>query len=147
MTVIPKGQKKAKLPTLARLKRDLDTLWSVWTRRRNSTLNGYIACVSCGVSKHWKEQQCGHYVSRVHLACRWDERNCAPQCGRCNVLLNGNYIEYTVWMVENWGYSVIEDLRELKHTSLKISRSGYEERIAEVKALIAGLDEAERLAA
>lgn len=146
MTPIPKGQKKAKKPTLARLKRDLDTLWSIWVRRKDAK-GGLATCVSCGAVKRWQEQQCGHFVSRVHLATRFLDQNCAVQCFSCNVLRGGNYVEYAVWIEANWGWQTIRDLREMKHTTLKISRSGYEERIAEVRGKLAELDEAERLAA
>ena len=140
MIAIPKGQKKAKKPTLAKLKKDLDGLWSQYIRRKDA-VGGIAQCVTCGVQKPWKEQQCGHFVSRVHLSTRWLEQNTAVQCYSCNVLRGGNYIEYAVWMEANWGFQAIRDLRELKHTNLKISRSGYEERIEEVKALLAELDE------
>jgi hypothetical protein len=90
--------------------------------------------------------QCGHFVSRVHLATRWLETNTHVQCGTCNVLLRGNYVEFAVYMNDAWGWQTIRDLRDLKHTTVKLSRSDYEEKIADVQAKLAELDEREEFA-
>lgn len=134
-----------KAKTLASLKKKLDALWSEYIRRKDS-VGGMATCVTCGAVKRWQEQQCGHFVSRVHLATRWLEQNTAVQCYACNVLRGGNFIEYAVWMEANWGWQAIRDLRELKHTNLKITRAGYEERIEEVKQKLAELDESQDFA-
>lgn len=126
--------------SLSSLKTKMDKLWSEWIRRKDAK-GGMVACVTCGTVKRWQEQQCGHFVSRVHLATRFLEQNCAPQCGRCNVLLRGNMIEYAVWMEANWGWQAIRDLRELKHTTVKYSRSDYESMIEDTKAKLASLDQ------
>lgn len=134
-----------KVKTLKALKATLDKLWSEYIRRKDAK-GGIATCVTCGVQKPWKEIQCGHFVSRVHLATRFLEQNCAPQCYSCNVLRGGNYVEYAVWMEANWGWQTIRDLRDLKHTNLKITRSGYEERIEDVKQKLAELDERQEFA-
>lgn len=126
---------------LSTLKRKLDALHSEWIRRKDAK-GGMVACVTCGAVKRWQEIQCGHFVSRVHLATRFLEQNCAPQCSTCNVLRRGNMVEYVVWMEANWGWATIRDLRDLKHTTLKITRAGYEDRIEEVRQKLADLGEA-----
>lgn len=134
-----------KTKTLASLKKKLDALHSEWIRRKDAK-NGMATCVTCGSVKRWQEMQCGHFVSRTHLVTRWAEANTAVQCGRCNVLLRGNYVEYAVWMEANWGWQAIRDLRELKHTTIKITRADYEERIADVQAKLRDLDERQEFA-
>lgn len=126
--------------TTASLKKKLDQLWSEWIRRKDA-VGGMATCVTCGAVKRWQEQQCGHFVSRVHLSTRWLEQNTAVQCYACNCLRGGNFIEYAVWMEKNWGWQTIRDLREMKHQTLKITRAGYLERIEEVKQKLAELDE------
>ena len=135
----------SKPKTLASLKRKLDALHSEWVRRRGAK-GGMAICITCGAQKRWQEMQAGHFVSRVHLATRWLEQNVAVQCSTCNCLLRGNYVEYAVWMEANWVWQTIRDLRDLKHTTVKYSRAGYETMIAETKAKLASLDE-ERMAA
>jgi hypothetical protein len=145
MIAIPKGQKKAKKPTLARLKKEMDAVFSEWIRRKDA-INGLATCVTCGTRKPWKEMQAGHFISRVHLAVRWDEQNVHVQDARCNIFLSGNYVEYAIYMVENYGYSAVQDLNEQKHRSVKYSRSDYETMISDTKAKLQALDE-ERMAA
>lgn len=139
MIAIPKGSKRAKKPTLASLKKKLDAVFSEWIRRKDA-INGLAKCVTCGKQARWQEMQCGHFISRTHLATRFSPTNCAVQCVMCNVFKHGNYIEYVVWMVENYGYSVIEDLREEKHRQVKYSRSDYEAMITEYREKLSTLD-------
>ncbi len=129
-----------KAKTSASLKNKLDKLWSEYIRRKDAK-GGIATCVTCKKSAPWKEMQCGHFVSRVHLATRWLETNTHVQCPTCNVLLRGNYVEFAVYMIDQWGESCVRDLRDLKHTTLKITSAGYEERIEEVKQKLAELDE------
>jgi hypothetical protein len=70
-------------PTLRSLKNKLDGVFSQWIRRRHATSEGFSVCVSCHAVKPWKEMQCGHYVSRMYLATRWDDRNAHVQCASC----------------------------------------------------------------
>ena len=134
-----------KAKTSAQLKKKLDALWSEWIRRKDSKA-GMATCVTCGAVKRWQEQQCGHFVSRVHLSTRWLETNTHVQCYACNVLRGGNPAEFAAYLLEHWGGSCVRDLVELKRTNLKISRVGYEERIEEVKQRLAELDERQEFA-
>ena len=52
-------------------------------------------CFTCDQVGHWKEFDCGHYMSRKNMATRWDPENAKPQCRRCNSYLSGNILEYT----------------------------------------------------
>lgn len=128
-----------KQKTTAQLKKKLDSLWSEWIRRKDAK-DGIATCVTCRNSKPWKEMQCGHFVSRVHLATRWMEQNTAVQCGACNVLKRGNMVEYAVWMNENWGWLTVEELVRLKHTTVKHTRADYLRMIADVEEKLKGLD-------
>ena len=109
--------------SLAGLKRKLDKVFSEYTRRRFADENGYVACVSCGVVKHWKEMQAGHFVTRRRLATRWDVENTAPQCGKCNVLLRGNPAGYARWLVNRYGQSIFADLVQRSHKPVKFTRA------------------------
>ena len=145
MIAIPKGKKKSKQRKLSAFKADLDALFSHWVRRTHS-VNGYCTCVSCGVVKPWKEVDAGHWVSRVHLSTRWHPLNVFPQCKRCNGFLGGNYPAYSLWMFDNVGLTMMQDLQEMKNNSVKYSRSDYESMIESTKEKLATLED-ERLAA
>ena len=92
---------------------------SEYIRRRAADFRGNAKCVSCGVQKPWKELQCGHYVSRSHLSLRWDLRNCWPQCPACNIFKNGNYPNFTKYLLDNYGE---EWLKELIRQGQKIKK-------------------------
>ena len=71
--------------TISKLKKKLDVLFSQYIRRRNADHLGRVKCFTCGVEKHWKEQQAGHFQSRSHHSTRWDEVNVQVQCPKCNL--------------------------------------------------------------
>ena len=118
-----------KKQSFATLKRKLDGVFSQWIRRRYATSQGLAVCVTCGNVKPWKEQQCGHFVSRIYLATRWDERNCSVQCGACNVLRRGNYAEYSAYMLRKYGPEVIDELIVLKRKPIKLTAFDLEQMI------------------
>src|ERR1019366_1044163 len=115
-----------KKPTIKALKNKLDKLFSDYIRQRGADENGTNNCVTCGALKHWKELQCGHWHSRRHLATRFDPMNSQVQCGRCNVLLRGNYTAYARFMYANYSAQQLDELEALSRTTIKMTRSDYE---------------------
>lgn len=101
----------------------LDTVFSQFIRLRAADHIGYSACVTCGTSKPWKEQQCGHFESRGKFGTRWNEKNCNVQCYRCNVLLKGNYPAYSRYLVRMFGASILDELELMSNQSPKFSIS------------------------
>jgi len=67
-----------------RKKKKLDREFSRYIRRVDADGNGYVKCFTCGIEKHWKEVDAGHFRSRKRLSTRWDEKNVQPQCKKCN---------------------------------------------------------------
>ena len=126
--------RKARKATYAGLKRKLDAVFSEWVRWSNPA-----KCVTCGAAHHRKRLQAGHFVSRVHLATRWDERNVHPQCMACNVWKRGSPAEFSVFLTTKYGPNILQELVDLKHTSVKWSRSELEEKIEGYKARLARL--------
>lgn len=118
-----------KKPTLRSLKNKLDAVFSMWIRRRFATSQGDAVCVTCGDVRPWKAMQCGHFVSRVYLATRWDERNAAVQCYACNYLRRGNYAEYTAFMLKKYGPGIIDELLMRKRAIVKYTFSDLENLI------------------
>lgn len=111
------------------LKNKLDKVFSEWTRRRFSAPSLQAQCVSCRQIRTWRELQCGHFVSRVRLATRWDPRNAAPQCGYCNVLLRGNAVGYARWLENRYGPSIFAELDDLSRQPTKFTRADLQSMI------------------
>ena len=97
--------------------RKLDKVFSIYIRTRKSK-NDIVECVTCGVKKHWKEVDAGHFVSRRHYATRWNPKNVHVQCKSCNGFhggqnyLMGNYINKTYG--DNTADNLITMSRQIK---------------------------------
>lgn len=117
----------------AKLKKELDTVYSIYIRLTYADLDGYVKCFTCGSRFHWKKIQNGHYISRTHLATRWLDKNCHPQCIGCNIFKHGNMDEYAVALVKKYGAKILMTLNALKHKTTKISLDDYEKLIKKYK--------------
>ena len=124
-----KAKKKKKPPTLASLKKKCDTAFSIFIRTQDVARDGTTECITCRVRKPWREQQCGHFVSRVYLATRYRTDNAHQQCGACNVLRRGNMVSYSAYMITAYGVEIIDSLLSIRSKTVKFSRSDYEEMI------------------
>ena len=129
-----------KTPTVAKLKKKLDTIYSQYVRLSNSNFE-IVSCVTCGIEKPWKEMQCGHYVSRTHNATRFDEQNTHPQCYGCNVGRGGNYPKYALFLVQRYGAGILEDLDQRSKEIKRFTVSELEEMITDYKAKLADLQD------
>tara|TARA_R110000737_G_scaffold130249_1_gene162333 strand:+ start:259 stop:669 length:411 start_codon:yes stop_codon:yes gene_type:complete len=124
------------LKTISKLKKELDKWFSLYIRLRNTDNNGNNQCCTCGTIDNWKKLQCGHFVSRKHLATRFHEMNCFPQCVSCNIFKYGEQWKFGQFLDRNLGEGVSEELVILGHTIFKISRIDYEEKITYYKSLV-----------
>ena len=92
--------------TRQRLIKALDRVFSKYIRLRDSIV-GYSVCITCGKRIPWKELDCGHYIGRRYFATRWDEKNCAAQCKRCNNWGEGEKPIFREKLVEKYGEAEI----------------------------------------
>ena len=128
--------------TVSKLKKELDTIFSVYIRLREANEYGYCQCHTCGVVRHYKDgMQNGHFQSRKHLSTRFDEENCQVQCVKCNVYAWGEQYKFSLRLDEKYGEGKAEELEHLARTTLKISRVEYEEKISYYKQLVENLKE------
>lgn len=81
---------------LSGLIEDLDRVFSRYIRLKYANNDGFVSCFTCDdyPPMHFTKMQCGHYISRIHLATRWEENNCRPQNEHCNCNLHGNLEVY-----------------------------------------------------
>ena len=126
--------------TISKLKKKLDVLFSQYIRRRNADHLGRVKCFTCGIEKHWKEQQAGHFQSRSHHSTRWDEVNVQVQCVKCNMYRQGEQYKFGLYLDDRFGDGTAEELENRAKTIVKLNRVDYEEAIERYKQKINELD-------
>lgn len=99
--------------TVSYWKKKCWTLFSLYIRIRDSDWRGNATCVTCGLTKHYKQMQAGHFIPGRHNSILFDERNVHAQCYGCNVMKQGNSIKYFRFMQQQYGDAVIEELERL----------------------------------
>lgn len=107
---------------------DLDQVFSLYIRMKFADVNGIVECFTSGKKYHYKQIQCGHFISRSNLGTRWLELNCRPQSEHDNCMLNGNLAAFEKKLNEEKP-GTVEYLREL-------SRQISKPTISELKSLI-----------
>jgi len=127
--------KTKKKPTRKQLVAKFDKVFSEYIRLSNAK-DGKTTCVTCGNRDDWKNHQNGHFFTRGRYPTRWDEMNCHPQCVRCNIFLKGNYIQYTLYMVDRYGRAAVDELEQKSLSTQKLSTVLLLEMIEKYKNLI-----------
>lgn len=128
-----KVKKKKKGKTPAKLKKELDAVFSKFIRQKHSK-NGLVTCYTCKKVFEIKRIQNGHFVSRQYLATRWDENNCRPQCWGCNGFGNGQLLDFEENLIKEIGREKVEELKQKRHEIWKLTPQWYEQKIAYYKS-------------
>lgn len=116
------------------LKNKLWKLVSEYTRRKDADWQGYVSCVTCGVRKHWKEMDAGHYIPRSAGMCTYFyEKNIHAQCNPCNRFKHGNLTQYALYLRRKYGDSILEELEAKRSMICKMGVLDYEMLIEEYK--------------
>jgi hypothetical protein len=97
----------------------LDRVFSEFIRLTYADYRGYCVCVTCGSQHHWKDLDCGHYISRIHKATRWNTQNTHPQCKICNRLHGGEAIGHGMRIDQLYGEGTTERLKLISKTPVK----------------------------
>lgn len=103
-----------------------DKYFSLYIRLRNAINGQYCQCVTCGSVKHYKEMQLGHWRRRGLQPTRYDERNCAPQCVRCNKWRSGEPERFEEYLVQKYGKDVVDELRQRSLFRQKRTQKDFE---------------------
>ena len=114
-----------KKKTLARWKKELDTVFSKYIRYRDDG-----QCFTCPKKDDPKRMQCGHFVPRQYLTVRYDEKNCNCQCYACNMLYGGQGATYAVRLAQKYGEDTVRALEAQRWQSVKLDELWYQEQIA-----------------
>ena len=124
----------AKSKTIGKLKKEAWRLLSLVKRSIDWAYpDGTNICYTCGVRKPWKEMQAGHLLDGRSNSILFEEIGINPQCAGCNIFKSGNKEVYIPKFIDEYGRDLYEELIWKKHQIRKISRSEYEEMIAEYK--------------
>ena len=124
--------KNAKKPKRQKLIKELDSVFSLYIRLRDSDSHWIVTCPLCGKKIPVKFAQNMHFISRWVLKYRFDENNCFAGCMRCNVILNWNYIEYTMFMIKKFWIEKVNQMKNDKEL-FELKTREIEEKIAYYK--------------
>jgi len=114
----------------------LDSIFSIYIRKSRSDKNGNTTCITCGKIEYWKNQDCGHFISRRNNSTRWDERNVDTQCKYCNRYCQGKQYEFSLKL----GNKLSEELHILSKQTVKLSDADLEVMIEYYKNLVNNLE-------
>jgi len=127
-----KNKQKKKKPSRSFLVKKLDAIFSKFIRLKYANKFWNVECYTCGKVHHRKEIQNWHFITRGCYALRRMEINCRPQCYLDNVILKGNYIQYTLRMIAELWEDIVNELRTIKNKPPeKIPTRRIEEMIQE----------------
>lgn len=129
------------------LKKKACAEFSRYIRLKYADNNGNNHCVTCGVVKHYKEMQAGHFVDGRNSTVLFDEMLVHPQCFHCNSkhmgCLSGNKLKYTAFMMDKYKLTIeqVVELDNLKFKVKKMTDADYEEVYQKYKSLAKGLED------
>ena len=135
-TTVAKQAKKPRTKTQAQLKKILDSVFSVYIRKKYADEEGMVACYTCGKIQAWQHIQNGHFISRSYLATRWHENNCRPQDVGCNIFGNGKPLDFEEKLKKELGADYVEEMKASRHQILKLDRHWYLKEIEKYKTLL-----------
>jgi hypothetical protein len=104
----------------------VDTVFSQYIRLRASDHRGMGECYTCGSVRHWTEVDAGHFMSRACMSTRWDEKNVAFQCKRCNGFRSGEQYLFAQHLDREYGEGTAEALHIASKQTRKFTRDELE---------------------
>ncbi len=131
---------KKKIKTVARLKKDLWTVFSRYIRLRDAIsttgMSTEVSCITCYRTYPTVEVDAGHFIaSYPHGYIRFDEKNVHAQCKRCNMNQGEQYL-YGLRMIQLYGQEEVNRLQKEKNLEKKWRASELESLIVQYKAKV-----------
>ena len=136
--------KKKRLTPINKLHDKAATLLQKLVRMRAADDNGIATCFTCGVKKHWKEMDGGHYIGRGTHITKLDERNLRAQCKRCNaweMKKTTGVLAYREALIKDIGLQEVEALEGLRWKPFKWNRLELDELVEKYQQEIKELEE------
>ena len=114
---VRKPNRKPSKPSISKEVEKAAVLLQKLVRLKASDKDGYCKCVTCGVEKHWKQIQGGHFYGRKEaLRFKLWEENIHPQCAACNWKgMNTTKIRerYRMYMEDMYGVRRVKAMNRL----------------------------------
>lgn len=117
-----KKVREKKRESVSMLTKELDRVFSLFIRLRDSNSDGVGKCITCDKVGHYKEFHCGHFRSRKYLSTRWNPFNCNMQCPTCNLYNNGEEFIHGLKIDKKFGEGVAMEMFERSKEVIKFSR-------------------------
>jgi len=115
---------KKKTPSVSKLKKKLDTIFSRFVRIRDKG-----QCYTCPTKKEIKFMDAGHYILRQHNMTRFDERNVHCQCKYCNMYNAGSMNSYAIHLIKDYGIEILDELEILERQVKQWKPAELQEKI------------------
>lgn len=128
----PKPPKVPKPPTVAKLVKEYDKLFSIKVRNIGAMTTDYGVmnrCYTCENVFEVKRLHCGHYVSRVFKAVRWDYDNARPQCYGCNIYRKGDAATFRENLIHEIGEERVEAVEKKRKQEVRLTVENLQEKI------------------
>ena len=141
-----------KKKTIPKLVKELDEIFAIYIKTRDTDENGWGKCCTCGASIQWwyfdgekkrfnRNAQCGHAITRNNKLLRWNEWNAHLQCVRCNYSLEGRQFIHLKFIKEWHGEEAYNYIIKNEAAQKKLYRHELEEQIQEFKNLLKRVNE------
>tara|TARA_R110000824_G_scaffold387303_1_gene582534 strand:- start:1628 stop:2032 length:405 start_codon:yes stop_codon:yes gene_type:complete len=124
------------MKTISKLKKELDTWFSLFIRIRDADDLGFVMCFTSKRFYHYKNIHAGHFMSRKSHSTRWDEYNVQPQSAADNIFAQGRQYQFGKELDFKYGEGTAERLQQKARQIQKFSRSDYEEKISYYKLAV-----------
>lgn len=124
-----------KAKTLTYYKKKAWSAFSLYIRLKYADENGYVACYTCGVVRHYKDRmQAGHGIGGRNNAVLFLEEVVRPQCVGCNMFGGGKYAIFTRKLIDELGLEEYDRLVALSNQTVKYTIADYEAKEQQYKA-------------
>lgn len=125
---IPKPQ-RPKEKSISKLMKEADKLFSIQVRMKGAWETEGIwwnNCYTHDTEKYRmlpvKKLHCGHFLSRIYKAARWDFDNARPQDYVCNILKKGDSVEFRNQLIKEIGLERVEAVEAKRYQTIKLTR-------------------------
>ena len=122
------------LNTRSKIVAALDKEFSIWVRLSPADDYGMVLCYTCGVRKHWKKVDAGHFQTRAKYSTRWDVMNVKAQCKKCNMANGGQQYEFGKKLDQEYGDGTADSVLAKSNQLVKFSDQELLSILAEIRA-------------
>lgn len=134
---IPRGMDKRSKRDI--LEGQLDDLCRAIYKKRDLHRDGWGYCVSCLRPKIARDLQWGHFIAQAQsLFLRWDPRNWAAQCEKCNLFEQGRQVDFGAELDKHYscpGFSDGLRLEANRNKTWHPSINDLEEKVKDLRIL------------